>query len=93
MGAGICSIVVDWRRKESGVPLVLVLARQHRFQRGKDAPMGQDTPDVLRLPGCGDVLTEILRDGAKRLLGQAVEAEVEACGEDDATVLLVDVEG
>jgi len=39
--------------------------------------MGQDTPEVVRLPGCGDVLTEILRDGARRLLGQAVEAEVE----------------
>ena len=40
--------------------------------------MGQDTLDVLRLPGSRDALTEILREGARRLLAEAVEAEVEA---------------
>ena len=41
--------------------------------------MEQDTPEALRLPGTVDVLTEILRQGARTMLAQAVEAEVEAC--------------
>lgn len=40
--------------------------------------MGQDTQDVLRLPGSRDVLTEVLRDGAQRMLALAIEAEVES---------------
>jgi putative transposase len=40
--------------------------------------MAQDTSDVVRLPGSQDVLTEILREGARRLLAQAVEAEVDS---------------
>lgn len=36
-----------------------------------------DTPTTIPAPG-RDVLTEILRDGAQRLLGQAIEAEVDA---------------
>ena len=34
-----------------------------------------DGATTIPVPG-RDVLTEILRDGAKRLLGQAIEAEV-----------------
>ena len=33
---------------------------------------------VVRATTSQDVLTEILRDGAQRLLGQAIEAEVES---------------
>ncbi len=40
--------------------------------------MNQDTADVLQLPGSQDVLTEILRAGARRMLAQAVEAEVDS---------------
>lgn len=40
--------------------------------------MDQDTTNVLRLPGSRDVLTEILRQGAQRMLAQAIEAEVES---------------
>ena len=36
-----------------------------------------DTPTTIPGPG-RDVLTEILRDGAQRLLGQAIETEVDA---------------
>jgi len=36
-----------------------------------------DAPTTIPAPG-RDVLTEILRDGAQRLLGQAIEAEVDA---------------
>ena len=40
--------------------------------------MGQVTTDAVRFPESSsrDVLTDILREGAQRLLGQAIEAEV-----------------
>ena len=40
--------------------------------------MQQSTTDtrIVRLPTCQDVLTDLLRDGARRLLAQAIEAEV-----------------
>ncbi len=34
--------------------------------------------DIVRLPTGQDVLTEVLRDGARRMLAQAIEAEVAA---------------
>ena len=42
--------------------------------------MREDTVVALRQPGsfCDDPLTDILRSGARRLLAQAIEAEVEA---------------
>jgi transposase-like protein len=42
--------------------------------------MNQSTTDAIQFPetSVSDALTEILRHGAQRLLGQAVEAEVEA---------------
>ena len=40
--------------------------------------MDQDTPDALQLPASRDVLTEVLREGARRMLAQAVDDEV-AC--------------
>ena len=30
------------------------------------------------MPGCGDALTEVLREGAQQLLSQAVQMEAEA---------------
>ena len=49
------------------------------FQR-KGYAMREDTVVSLRQPGsfCDDPLTDILRSGARRLLSQAIEAEVEA---------------
>jgi len=43
--------------------------------------MNQGTTDAIQFPefSSRDVLTEILRQGAQRLLSQAVEAEVDAC--------------
>jgi putative transposase len=42
--------------------------------------MDQGTTDAIRFPeaSAADALTEILRQGAQRLLGQAIEAEVDA---------------
>ncbi|MBV8316926.1 MAG: IS256 family transposase [Planctomycetaceae bacterium] len=42
--------------------------------------MQQSTTDIriVPLPQCQDVLTEILRDGARRMLAEAIEAEVAA---------------
>ncbi len=42
--------------------------------------MNENTAAALVVPAatCQDVLTEILRDGAQRLLGQAIEVEVES---------------
>lgn len=42
--------------------------------------MSYDTTDTLKFPtaACTDVLTEVLRQGARRLLQQAIEAEVQA---------------
>ena len=42
--------------------------------------MTESTTDIriVPLPSGQDVLTEVLRDGARRLLAQAVEAEVAA---------------
>jgi hypothetical protein len=42
--------------------------------------MNESTTDIriVPLPTCQDVLTEVLRDGARRMLAQAVEAEAAA---------------
>ncbi len=41
--------------------------------------MGQGTTDTIQFPGASsqDVLTGILREGAQRLLAQAIESEVD----------------
>ena len=48
--------------------------------------MSQSTSeiDVVPLPGSHDVLTEILRNGAREMLARAVEAEVAAWIDDHA---------
>ncbi len=55
--------------------------------------MDQGTTDAIRFPGASsqDVLTGILREGAQKLLAQAIEAEVVAHLE--AHQELRDVEG
>ena len=52
----------------------------------EDPAMQQSTTDVriVPLPQGQDVLTEILRDGARRMLAEAVEAEVAAWIDDHA---------
>jgi hypothetical protein len=56
-------------------------------QEAEEYPaMSQSTPEIRIVPlaPSQDVLTELLRDGARRLLAQAVEAEVAAWIDDHA---------
>src|SRR5689334_19336731 len=57
------------------------LRAHHVAHEAEEYPaMSESTTDIriVPLPGGQDVLTDILRDGARRLLAQAVEAEVAA---------------
>ena len=48
----------------------------------KGYAMEQNTEISLQSPSFGtrDTLTPVLREGARRMLAQAIEAEVDACG-------------
>ena len=57
------------------------LRAHHLAHEAEEYPaMNQSTTElrIVPLPKGQDVLTEILRDGARRMLAQAVEAEVAA---------------
>src|SRR3982751_6634316 len=68
--------------KHGGVSLVMQPQKSSPMAREaeEDPAMSQSTTDIriVPLPTGQDVLTEILRDGARRMLAQAVEAEVAA---------------
>src|SRR3954453_4248663 len=68
--------------KGGGVSLVMQPLRAHHVaHEAEEYPaMSQSTTDIriVPLPEGQDVLTDILRDGARRMLAQAVEAEVAA---------------
>src|SRR5512143_446783 len=53
---------------------------QMAYEAEEDPAMNESTTDIriVPLPEGQDVLTEILREGARRMLAQAVEAEVAA---------------
>src|SRR3954469_22989896 len=65
-----------------GVSLVMQPLRAHQLaHEAKEYPaMNESTTDIriVPLPTGQDVLTEVLRDGARRMLAQAVEAEAAA---------------
>src|SRR3954469_23791067 len=65
-----------------GVSLVMQPLRAHQLaHEAKEYPaMDQSTTDIriVPLPTGQDVLTEVLRDGARRMLAHAIEAEVAA---------------
>ena len=57
------------------------LRAHHMAHEAEEYPaMNESTTDIriVPLPNGQDVLTEILRDGARRLLAEAIEAEVAA---------------
>jgi len=63
------------------------LRAHHLAHEAEESPaMSQSTTEIriVPLPTGQDVLTDLLRDGARRMLAQAVEAEV-ASWIDDAT--------
>src|ERR1700749_4018748 len=68
--------------KGGGVSLVMQPLRAHHMaHEAEEYPaMNESTTDIriVPLPVGQDVLTEVLRDGARRMLAQAVEAEVAA---------------
>jgi putative transposase len=73
---------VDGVLKGGGVSLVMQSLQAHRqAHEAEEYPaMQQSTTDIriVPLPQGQDVLTEILRDGARRLLAEAITAEVTA---------------
>jgi putative transposase len=74
--------VVDGRLKGGGLSLVMQPLRAHRLaHEAEESPaMHQSTTDIpiVPLPQGRDVITELLRDGARRMLAAAIEAEVAA---------------
>src|SRR3954451_22111024 len=68
--------------KGGGISLVMQPLRAHHLaHEAEEYPaMSQSTTEIriVPLPKGQDVLTDILRDGARRMLAQAVEAEVAA---------------
>src|SRR3954470_24912768 len=71
-----------------GVSLVMQPLRAHHMaHEAEEYPaMSQSTTEIRIVPlaPSQDVLTDLLRDGARRLLAQAVEAEVAAWIDDHA---------
>src|SRR5512135_1634070 len=65
-----------------GVSLVMQPLRAHHVaHEAEESPaMSESTTDtrIVPLPTSQDVLTDLLRDGARRMLAQAIEAEVAA---------------
>src|SRR5579885_93518 len=55
-------------------------AHQMAHEAQEYPAMSESTTDIriVPLPACRDVLTDLLRDGARRLLAEAIEAEVAA---------------
>jgi putative transposase len=86
---------VDGRLKGGGVSLVMQPLRAHLLahEAEEDPAMTESTTEIriVPLPTGQDVLTEILRDGARRMLADAIEAEVAAWI--DAHAHLRDVSG
>src|SRR3954451_2156297 len=82
MGNETIPNVVDGGLKGGGVSLVMQPLRAHLLaHEAEEYPaMQQSTTDIriVPVPQGQDVLTEILRDGARRMLAEAVEAEVAA---------------
>jgi putative transposase len=71
---------VDRDLNKSGLPLVFAI-KQTPFPHGKDKPMRDDSDETIKLPieaTATDVLTDLLRTGARQLLAQAIEAEVQS---------------
>ena len=68
--------------KGGGVSLVMQPLRAHQLaHEAEEYPaMTESTTDlsIVPLPTGQDVLTDLLRDGARRLLAEAIEAEVAA---------------
>jgi putative transposase len=68
---------VDCRVKKGGVPLVFVINR-HRSNKERIRHMSQDTGGTLRIESVSrDPLHELARKGAREMIAQALEAEVE----------------
>jgi putative transposase len=65
--------------KKGGVPSVCLFGTETAHMGRGVRRMNENTAPGLAMPAMTsrDVLTEVLRDGAKRLLGQAIEAEVQ----------------
>ena len=65
--------------KGGGVSLVMQPSRSHKltYVSGQYPAMNESTTgiDIVPLPTGQDILTEVLRDGARRTLAQAIEAE------------------
>src|SRR3954451_13292271 len=80
MGNETIPNVVDGGLRGGGVSLVMQPLRAHRMaHEAEEHPaMTESTTDIriVPLPQGQDVLTEILRDGARRMLAEAIEAEV-----------------
>src|SRR4051795_7917672 len=68
--------------KGGGVSLVMQPLRAHHMaHEAEEYPaVNESTTDlrIVSLPKGQDVLTDLLRDGARRLLAEAIEAEVAA---------------
>src|SRR3954470_17254341 len=68
--------------KGGGISLVMQPLRAHHLaHEAEEYPvMTESTTDIriVPLPTGHDVLTDLLRDGARRMLAQAIEAEVSA---------------
>src|SRR5918995_298430 len=68
--------------KGGGISLVMQPLRAHHLaHEAEEYPaMSESTTDIriVPLPTSQDVLTDLLRDGARRMLAQAVDAEVAA---------------
>src|ERR1700722_796596 len=63
------------------------LRAHHMAHEAEESPaMNESTPDIriVPLPTGQDVLTEVLREGARRMLARAIEAEVAAWIDDHA---------
>ena len=68
--------------KGGGVSLVIQPLRAHQlaYEAEEYPAMNESTTgiDIVPPPTGQDVLTEVLRDGARRMLAQAIEAEAAA---------------
>ena len=63
--------------RKGGVPLVLLDGTTHNEERIRRMGNGSGTTAFTPATSVGDALTEILREGAQRLLANAIQAEVE----------------
>jgi hypothetical protein len=79
---GVSPRVVDGRLKGGGVSLVIqpLESSPLAYEAEEDRAMSESTTDIRIVPLSRgqDVLTAVLREGARRMLAQAVEAEVAA---------------